>query len=147
MANPSHRSRRVLPVLWLAASALAAGACCSPGVRAPGGASAGAPLSPKDLSCDVQIIVVTSDGKTHPEVARVYPHQVVIWVSDADGLTIQWKGTNPFPRPPQSAGRFVYSIDAPTGPPGTYEYTGEIVKGEKHIPIDPRLEIMDFKKK
>ncbi len=143
----SNRSRRFWELGLLAAAALLAGACCTPGTRAPSGASAGSPLGKKELRCDVQIIYITADGKTYPKLARIYPNQVVVWVADADALTIQWKAENPFPKLPQASGRFVYSIDMPTGKPGEYEYNGEIVRGGKHIIIDPRIEIMGIKTK
>ena len=146
MTFPSNRPGRLGQLRILAASLLLAGACCTPGTRGPTGASTGAPLG-KNLRCDVQVIYITADGKTYPKLAQIFPHQVVVWVADADALTIQWKAENPFPKLPQASGRFVYSIDMPTGKAGTYDYSGEIVRGGKHIVIDPRIEIMGMKTK
>lgn len=137
---------RVVLLAAVAGGILGNGACCctNTGIRTAAGGSQAGDLSKGCLLDDVQLIVITADGKTWPKQAKVRKGiQVVVWVADADALDIQWTSQNPFPVPPQCAGRFCYSIQPPNGTIGPYDYKGTITRGATSTVIDPRIEIMN----
>jgi len=144
----SHLPPRALAGLAVALGILSLGGCCSSGpTRTPTGAGT-QPLSKSNLLCDIQMVAILQDGTTIPPTVQVRANvQAVIWVADADQLTVTFPNGSPYPGQPTCPNtRFCGALVPPTynedPKKNTYKYSFDLVHNGETKHFDPQLEVV-----